>query len=116
MRSIRLEPKDFESDFSEETLALDIAGRGTCEVQSLAAFVQALEGVPAAVLDAALQPLGGLRQYPMVRDHLAQFAQIELGDASLWQVCCVDEPEWNDVHLLLISDAYFIRYHWFTTA
>ena len=113
MRFIRLEPQDFESDCSEESLALDIAERGEL---SLNAFLQALDIAWPAVQAPQPQPLAGLQQHAMVREHLALHAQIELGDASLWQVFCLDEPEWNDVHLLLISDALFIHYHWFTTA
>ena len=114
MRSIRLDAWEFESNCSEETLALDISRRDSGQYSSLAAFAQEL-GLAWAAEQLSVQP-GRLSQWGMVCAHLREHAQLDLGEGEWCEVWLLQELEWNEVHLLLSTNAFFLRYQWFTTA
>ena len=114
MRSIRLDAWEFESNCSEETLALDISRRDSGQYSSLAEFAQEL-GLTWAPEQLSV-PLGSLSQWGMVCAHLREHAQLDLGEGDQSQVWLLQELEWSEVHLLISTDAFFLRYQWFTTA
>ena len=114
MRSIRLDAGEFESSCSEEALQLDISRRESGQHASLAEFASEL----GLTWESDLAPvlLSSLKQCAMVCGHLREHAQLDLGEGSQCQVWLLQELEWNEVHLLISTDAFFLRYQWFTTA
>ena len=114
MRSIRLDAWEFESSCSEEALEMDISRRDSGQYSSLAEFAQEL-GLTWAPEQLSVQS-GRLSQWGMVCAHLREHAQLDLGEGSQCQVWLLQELEWNEVHLLISTDAFFLRYQWFTTA
>ena len=114
MRSIRLDAWEFESSCSEEALEIDICRRDSGQHASLPEFARAL-GL-AWEPEQPSVPLRSLSQCAIVCGHLREHAQLDLGEGSQCQVWLLQELEWSEVHLLISTDAFFLRYQWFTTA
>ena len=114
MRSIHLDAWEFESSCSEEALQLDISCRSSGQHDSLQTFLQGL--MLPELAQFVWVDLPDLDRSAMVCEHLLLHTGIDAQSISDAKVIWLEEPDWSDVHLLISSARYFIRYHWYTTA
>lgn len=116
MLSIRVDSFEFDDPASEQVIEIDTSRQSKYLLPDVEAFVRVAISDHAAANLAAPRPFYSIPGRVQVTEYLKRFAGIDVPLHVDWVTYPIEEPDWNQVHLVICAPGVFIRYHWSTSA
>ncbi len=116
MRYINIDQYEFDDSSSEESLEINLSRRSHFPHTDLSAFVVSTVNLAAASSLDEPMPFYKTPSRSQVAEYLKRFANLDVPVHSDWPTYKLERESWDQVHLVICSPEFFIRYQWRTSA
>jgi hypothetical protein len=116
MRTVLVDPFEFENFASQESLEVNVARQSGYPHPDLSAFIASVIVPQLRKSIAEPVPFYSIDDRQRVSANLKQFADVDIPLHADWPTYLVEESNWNLTHLIVSMRGAFVRYCWSTSA